>query len=73
MAGQDTIRGLKTELVMKDAFTQPILSHVCFHVTRAPEQASDPRLKWDMGWAGERAPTGFLGNVRTRRFWRAGS
>lgn len=45
---------------MKDAFTQPFLGHVCFHVTRALEQASDLRLEWDVGWAGERASTGLL-------------
>lgn len=70
---QEEVLGMQTELVMKDAFTQPFLGHVCFHVTRALEQASDLRLEWDVGWAGERASTGHLGNGRTHRFWRAGS
>ena len=37
---QEEVLGMQTELVMKDAFTQPFLGHVCFHVTRALEQAS---------------------------------
>jgi len=57
---QEEVLGMQTELVMKDAFTQPFLGHVCFHVTRALEQASDLRLEWDVGWAGERASTGLL-------------
>lgn len=69
----EEVLGMQTELVMKDAFTQPFLGHVCFHVIRALEQASDPRLEWDTGWATERASTGHPGNGRTHRFWRAGS